>query len=101
MRLTTRQIETFKHVAGEIFGPRARLMLFGSRVDERRSGGDIDLYVVGFNGSLQQQVEAKLRFLSRIKLELGEQRIDVVFSPTEGQSRLPIHEFAEQTGVFL
>lgn len=101
MRLTSRQIATFKRLAEETFGPQARLMLFGSRVDDQRLGGDIDLYVVGFNGSIQQQVDAKLRFLVKSKLELGEQRIDLVFSPGEGQERLPIHQVAERTGVLL
>ena len=101
MRLTQHQITTFKRVGEEVFGPDAQLYLFGSRVDERRAGGDIDLYVVGFDRPTEQQIEAKLRFLSKVKLSIGDQRIDLVFSPAPGQSFLPIHQQAEKTGVLL
>lgn len=101
MRLTPRQIAIFKHVAAEIFGPEAGLILFGSRVDDHRRGGDIDLYVTGFEQSVEQQLDARLRFLVRVKREMGEQRIDVIFAPASGQPSLPIHRMAEQTGVRL
>jgi uncharacterized protein len=101
MRLTQHQIVTLKRVCSEIFGSEARLYLFGSRVDDRRAGGDIDLYLVGFDRSVGQQLEAKLRFLTKVKLALGERRIDLVFAPAQGQPQLPIHLQAEQTGVLL
>ncbi len=45
MRLTQIQIEIMKRSAKEIFGPETGLILFGSRVNDCLSGGDIDLYV--------------------------------------------------------
>ena len=101
MRLTTVQIETFKHLAAEIFGVSARVYLFGSRTDDRRAGGDIDLYVVGFDGTIEQQLDAKLRFLVEAKLTIGDQRIDLVFAPARGQKAAPIHQLAERTGIPL
>ncbi len=101
MRLTQFQIATLKQVAGEVFGSEIQLYLFGSRVDDQRAGGDIDLYVVGFNRSIEQQVDAKISFLAKVKMVLGEQRVDLVFAPQEGQPHLPIHQQAELTGVLL
>lgn len=101
MRITQAQIEILKRVSGEVFGSRVRLILFGSRVDDRRRGGDIDLYVAGFERPTEQQLDAKLRFLVKVKQEIGEQRIDVVFAPSPDQPILPIHRLAEQTGILL
>ena len=101
MRLTPNQIEIIKRVFKEVFGAEAQLMLFGSRVDDNRHGGDIDLYVTGYNHSVEQQVEARLRFLVKVKQKMGEQRIDIVFAPLPGQPSMPIHQIAEETGVLL
>lgn len=101
MRLSANQITILKKVSAEVFGADARLMLFGSRVDDLSHGGDIDLYVLGFDHSISQQLDAKLRFLVKVKREIGDQRIDVVFAPTSSQPRLPVHLLAEKTGEFL
>ena len=101
MRLNQHQIETLKRLATEIFGPQAKLMLFGSRTDDNRRGGDLDLYVTGIDHPLDQLLDAKLHFLVKAKQALGEQRIDVVFSPAPGQPMQPIHTEAQRTGILL
>lgn len=101
MRLTPRQIERLKHIAAEVFGPQARISLFGSRTDDRRRGGDIDLYVTGIALTADAQLDAKLRFLVKAKQQLGDQRIDLVFAPSPGQAMQPIQHVAETTGVPL
>lgn len=45
MRLTPDQTSFIKHAIAEHFGSGARVWLFGSRVDDARRGGDVDLYV--------------------------------------------------------
>lgn len=45
MRLTSKQIAFIKQTVAEHFGPGARVWLFGSRVDDAKRGGDVDLYV--------------------------------------------------------
>ncbi|WP_176374249.1 nucleotidyltransferase domain-containing protein [Desulfuromonas acetexigens] len=101
MRLTPREIEVLKEVAAEVFGPQVRLFLFGSRLDDARRGGDVDLYVTGFVRPLAEQLDAKLQFLVKAKERLGEQRIDVVFAAGSGESLTPIQQMAEKTGVPL
>lgn len=101
MRLTPQQIESLKQVAAEVFGSQAQIRLFGSRVDDQRRGGDIDLYVTGIALPLEAQLDAKLRFLVKAKQRLGERRIDLVFAPLSGQPVLPIQRMAEDTGVPL
>ncbi len=45
MRLSSAQIETIRQAASQNFGADALVWLFGSRVDDSKRGGDVDLYV--------------------------------------------------------
>lgn len=45
MRLTATQIKTIRQITQDYFGVDAAVWLFGSRVDDTRRGGDVDLYV--------------------------------------------------------
>ena len=45
MRLSTKEISLIKDRVQSIFG-EAVVYLFGSRVDDTKKGGDIDLYIV-------------------------------------------------------
>ncbi len=101
MRLTSQQIAVIKSVAQEVWGRDVQVRLFGSRVEDQRRGGDIDLYISGISLGLDAELETKLRFLVKLKQLLGEQRIDVVFAPAPGQPAQPIQRMAELSGVPL
>ena len=77
MRLNKHYIKTIKHSFKEVF-KEGEIYLFGSRVDDTQKGGDIDLYL-----KLKDKTNLfrkKLKFLAKIKKELGEQKIDVIFN---------------------
>lgn len=101
MRLTPDQVQAIKTTAHDVLGEGVQVRLFGSRVDDNRKGGDIDLYIQGLQLDLQAQQLAKARFLARLKQSIGEQRIDVVFEPSPGQPVLPVHQSAQNTGIAL
>lgn len=86
-------------VAAE-FGPDARLLLFGSRTDDARHGGDIDLFIDGVALDAGAVLQRKLELLLRLHDALGERRIDVVVARACGPD-LPVHRHARQTGVPL
>lgn len=56
--------------------PKARVYLFGSRVDDSARGGDIDLLV------LSEQIDflQKIKIEARLVMELGDQKVDLVLS---------------------
>ena len=77
MRLNQQYISVIKQSFQDVF-QNGEVYLFGSRVDDSKKGGDIDLYLI-----VSQKVNLfrkKLKFLSKIKKILGEQKIDVVFN---------------------
>ena len=45
MRLSEFEIDAIKTAVNKYFEQGAKVYLFGSRVDENKHGGDIDLYV--------------------------------------------------------
>lgn len=95
MKLLPHYQETIKKYFKEFF-EKGEVYLFGSRVDDNKKGGDIDLYFVLEEHS--NLFEKKLKFLARVKREIGEQKIDIVFNTDS--SRL-IEKEAIQWGIKL
>jgi predicted nucleotidyltransferase len=83
MRLSYHERQVIHEEAHTIFGEEAEIFLFGSRVDDRKRGGDIDLYIKLTNK--ENLSEKKTRFLSRVKWRTEDQRIDVVFNEDSGR----------------
>ena len=99
MRLTEHALSVIRHLVRQHFGDKANVYLFGSRVDDTKRGGDIDLYI-DIAEKLENKAGAVLQFNAQLQVSLGEQRIDVIVR--DGATRpLPIHEQARRTGVRL
>ena len=47
MRLSKKEIQVILRVAKEIYGEGVEIYLFGSRINDEKKGGDIDLLVRG------------------------------------------------------
>jgi predicted nucleotidyltransferase len=73
MRLDTQQIRAIKAAVQKIDSD-AEVKLFGSRVDDDKVGGDIDLLIN--SRTMGWREVAKLRGI--LEMNLGEQKIDVV-----------------------
>ena len=102
VRLTARQQQMIKESVIEVFGDAATIRLFGSRVDDDKSGGDIDLYleVPSMPDPDMTLLDRKARLLRVLWQRLGAQRIDLLVR--EGQQPLSsIHRDALEHGVLL
>ena len=100
MRLSDQQIEAIKEVVAEVLGPDARVYLFGSRVDDSRRGGDIDLYIEVHAPPMPSWLDAKVALQRRLWERLGARRIDLLIR-SDDQPLRPIHRDALQQGVRL
>ncbi len=78
MRLSEFELAVIKQTFLKYFEPGDELWLFGSRVDDHKKGGDIDLYVYTQQSDLDKVFNAKISFLVEVKSMIGEQKIDVV-----------------------
>ena len=101
MRLSELEKETLRHAALACFGHGTRLRLFGSRADEHRKGGDIDLLIESSLTDPADIAKAHTRFLSQIYSRLGEQKVDVLIDYPGRSSHPPIFQVALQEGILL
>lgn len=75
MRLSKNEIKAIRSVITK-YDDSAKIRLFGSRVDDNKRGGDIDLLVFS----------DKLRFVENLKIKvklkelLGDQKIDIIIA---------------------
>ncbi len=76
------------------FDPDARVYLFGSRVDDAKKGGDIDLLVI--SGKIT--CDEKRTIKSKLYDVIGEQKIDIVLAVDDSE---PFVKLALDSGVKL
>ena len=101
MRITPIEQEVIKRAAQECFDASAVVRLFGSRVDDSKKGGDIDLFVQTSLVDPADISNAHTRFLAKLYAELGEQKIDVVIDYPSRTVQLPIFKIALEQGIIL
>jgi predicted nucleotidyltransferase len=78
MRIKKEDIIIIKKITMEHFGDNAKVYLFGSRVDDQKKGGDIDLYI---ETDMKNDIfKKKLKMLGMLHRVLGEQKIDIVIN---------------------
>lgn len=74
MRIKTEQVSFLKQSIKNYL-PEADVYLIGSRADDKRKGGDIDILVIGENPLTgQEKRNIKIAFYKKF----GEQKIDIV-----------------------
>ena len=99
MRLSEEYRTIIKETLAKHFGKGSKFYLFGSRVDDSKRGGDIDLYIeTGLNADSASN--AKSKSWIEMQTRLGEQKIDIVVY-VEGTEKKPIHEIASSDGIEL
>ena len=101
MRLTPNERQALKDAAQTCCDAQAVVRLFGSRLDDRRKGGDIDVHIATNLTDPAQIARAHSRFLAQIYASMGEQKIDVLIDYPPKQQELPVYRIAREQGVVL
>jgi len=84
MRLSPKEIKAITKAFSEcLFDIPYDLYLFGSRADDTKKGGDIDLLVVVPESSKTSTVELKGKIRNQIFTKLDEQKIDITVATKE------------------
>ena len=98
MRLEPEEVAAIKAAARQAFGPDAVIRLFGSRTDDARRGGDIDLHV-----EVAPDVDAwraQAVFENSLFARIEQQRVDVIVRK-RGESERGIDLIARRDGILL
>ena len=100
MRLNNNEINEIKSVTHSVFGDNALVTLFGSRTDDSKRGGDIDLFIK-CNKTIpgNELYPLKIKFLVQLKKRIGDQKIDVLIDG--GQQNNTIFKTIENEGIQL
>jgi len=98
MRLEPREIEAIRQAARAVFGARATVRVFGSRVRDDLRGGDLDLYLEVEPDQATVANETKFRGL--IERPLDELKVDIVLHE-RNRPLGPIDQIARRDGVVL
>lgn len=101
MRLTLQQQSIIRSTVSETFATGAGVWLFGSRADDSKRGGDIDLLIETDQTDINSLARAEITFLTRLQMKLGEQKIDVLLDYPSRKTRPPIFSIAKKTGILL
>ena len=95
MRISQYHREFFKKYWENIL-PESKVFLFGSRTDDNKRGGDIDLLILS-NDKIS--IDQKLKFICKFYIQFGEQKIDVAtFTYSE---KKPFKNIALSTAIEL
>ena len=101
MRLTDQQRTGIRATVADIFGAGTEVWLFGSRVDDNKRGGDIDLLIETDQLDVGAITRAEIILQTRLQVLLGEQKIDVLLAYPSRKNYPPIFRVAKQTGILL
>ena len=89
MRVNQKNISQIKSVIAANVSCNYVLKLFGSRVDDNKLGGDIDLMLIVESENIKQVKECKYYILDKIYELIGEQKIDLLIVTEEMISEDP------------
>lgn len=96
MRISPETLRLIKELAIKFFGEDCEVRIFGSRIDDTKRGGDIDIYV---ETSKDADPFIQAMFLAELKIKAGDQKIDLLVQRRARPKKDPVFEHAKNTGV--
>jgi predicted nucleotidyltransferase len=95
MRLSVLQQQSILETLYQNFGLATKVWLFGSRVDDSRRGGDVDLYVeTGKVSTLLMKLRCKIALEEKLELP-----VDLIVKDQTTDD--PIYKIAKKEGIQL
>ena len=107
MRLTAARLSGILQACTDVLGPQiwqlgeTALFLYGSRTDDTRRGGDIDLLLLGSNHCLAELKHKKRALLTGVQKNIGECRIDLTVAPLASEQQSDFIKSVLPTAVQL
>ncbi len=93
MRLPTNDITNIKQCLHRL-DEQAKVYLFGSRTDDNKKGGDIDLLIISNKIDFIEKLQLKIC----IKEKIGDQKLDIIISP---ENKTPFASLAMEAAIQL
>jgi len=90
MRLSEQQRSIIRTSVAENFGAEAVVRLFGSRTDDNKRGGDIDLLIETAR-PLVLRIQDECRLAAQLYIKLGGRKVDVLVKDARSPM-LPVYE---------
>ena len=102
MRLTSAEVADISAAARAALPPGTRVALFGSRTDDSRRGGDIDLLVeTAAAQSVADTVYQQIQLLAELYWRLGERKIDLLTTTLGQPDQRPVVINARRDAIEL
>ncbi len=96
MRISQKEISIIKNAILDYI-PDAKIFLFGSRVDDSKKGGDIDIFVeTESDTTLKEQI----KILSKIEILGVSRKVDLIVKTPKSKEQ-PIFQTAKKEGIVL
>ncbi|MDY6841857.1 MAG: nucleotidyltransferase domain-containing protein [Pseudomonadota bacterium] len=97
MRLTERQVQDIKAIIRAEVGAKASVIVFGSRTDDSKKGGDLDL-LVQVPTPVERPALVSAKLSTRISDIMHGLKVDVILQ-SPATKTAPIHRIARETGI--
>ena len=102
MRLTQEEQRGIAEAAHSVLPAGSRVLLFGSRTDDARRGGDVDLLVETASAlAADESVRLCRRLTAQLYRRLGERRIDMLVSVRGAADERAVVRAARRDGIEL
>lgn len=99
MRLTEQQHHKIIQIVQTYAGCDAVVTLFGSRVDDQKRGGDVDL-MISLKNPIENPAWLSAQIAAKISRLMHGRKVDILLSAPNLQE-FEIHQIARETGVAL
>jgi len=99
MRLTNQQIQLISHVAHQVAGNECQVRIFGSRLDDAKRGGDVDI-LLELPDAVDNPALIAASVSARVSRAMYGRKVDVLIS-APNLMRFPIHDIAFKEGQLI